>query len=79
LQANYRVAHLLAKESNPFSDGEFIRKCLQHIVQDIYPEKEIVSTASLPRARMTQRVDISSDFSGWSAFFFSRAKNSFPI
>jgi len=31
LLAKYHVAHLLAKESKPFSDGEFfLRKCWQH-------------------------------------------------
>lgn len=35
----YRVAHMLAKESKPLSDEEFVRNCLQHIVHDIYPEK----------------------------------------
>jgi hypothetical protein len=58
LQASYRVDHLLAKESKPFSNGRFIRKCLQHIVQEIYPEKETVfNTVSLSRATMMRGVD----------------------
>jgi hypothetical protein len=55
------VAHLLAKESKPFSVGEFVRKCLQHIVQEIW-KKELFNTVSLSYATMTQQVeDISSD------------------
>jgi hypothetical protein len=39
LQAGYCVVHLLAKENKPFSNGEFVRKCLLHTEQDIHPEK----------------------------------------
>jgi hypothetical protein len=55
LQASYHVAHLLAKESKPFSNRKSIRKCLQLIVQEICPEKETVSnTVSLSCATMMQ-------------------------
>jgi hypothetical protein len=30
----------LGEERKPFSDGEFTRKYLQHILQEICPEKE---------------------------------------
>jgi hypothetical protein len=42
LRTSYRVAHSLAKESKLSSDGEFVRKCLQRVVQEIFPEKETV-------------------------------------
>jgi hypothetical protein len=41
LWASYRITHLLAKESKPFSDGEFVRNVC-NIVQEIRPEKETV-------------------------------------
>jgi hypothetical protein len=39
LRASYHVAHLLAIERKPLSDGELVRKYLQHITQKICPEK----------------------------------------
>jgi hypothetical protein len=63
LQASYRVAHLLPKQSKLLSGGECVRKCLQHTVQEICLEKETVfNTVGLSGATMTRRVeDISSD------------------
>jgi hypothetical protein len=40
LRASYRVTHLLAKETKPSSVGEFVRKCLQHTVQEMCLENE---------------------------------------
>jgi hypothetical protein len=42
LRASNRVAQLLAKESKPFSDEEFVRRHLQLMLQDICQEKETV-------------------------------------
>jgi hypothetical protein len=54
LRASYRVAHLLAKESKPLSDGELVRKCLQHTMYEICPEKKTVFiTVSLSRTKET--------------------------
>jgi hypothetical protein len=36
------VAHLLPKESKPFSNEEFIRKCLQHRVQEIVWKNKLI-------------------------------------
>jgi hypothetical protein len=46
LRASYRVAQLLAKERKPFSDRECVRKCLQHMVEEICLEKETVFNAT---------------------------------
>lgn len=40
--ARYSVVHLLGKESKPFSDGKFARKCLRHIAQETFPKKKKV-------------------------------------
>jgi hypothetical protein len=50
---------------NLYSDGEFVRKRSQHIVQEICPEKDIVfNIVNLSRATMTSRgEDISSESS----------------
>jgi hypothetical protein len=63
LRGSYRIAHFLPEVSEHTSAGEFGRKCLQHVMQEICPEKETVfHTVSLSRATMTQRVEnISTD------------------
>jgi hypothetical protein len=40
LCAGNDVAHLLAKEIKPFSNGVLVRKCWQLIVQEIFLVKE---------------------------------------
>jgi hypothetical protein len=46
----------LDKGRKHFSVGEFKRKCLQHTVQEIYPEKFIIfNIICLAPATMTQR------------------------
>jgi hypothetical protein len=58
LQASYCVVHLFAKESEPLSYREFVRKCSQDIVQEIFSEKETVfSTISLSHATLMQQVE----------------------
>jgi hypothetical protein len=42
MQDSYRIAYLLANQSKHFSYEEFIIKYLQHVVQEICLEKEIV-------------------------------------
>jgi hypothetical protein len=63
LWASYHVAHLLAKESKPPFDGAFVRRCLQHILQEICPEKKktVFNTTSLSHTTMMRQVDISND------------------
>jgi hypothetical protein len=39
--------HLITKERKPSSDEEFIRKCLQHTVLEICPEKGVGSNTVL--------------------------------
>jgi hypothetical protein len=58
LRASYYIARLLAKKRKTFSDGEFVRKCLQHIVQETCLEKETVfNIVSLSCATMMQQVE----------------------
>ena len=41
-QANYKAAKLIAKNTKPFTDGDFIKYCLMAVVETICPEKKIV-------------------------------------
>jgi hypothetical protein len=54
LRACCHVARLLAQESKPFSDVEFLRIYLQHIAQEICPEKEtVLNTVNLYRGTVS--------------------------
>ncbi|XP_060880731.1 general transcription factor II-I repeat domain-containing protein 2B-like [Metopolophium dirhodum] len=59
VRASYRVAQLIAKESKSFSDGEFAKKCMLHIVVDeICPENKcLFEQVSLPRQTITRRIE----------------------
>ena len=40
VKASYVVANLIAKKSKPFSDGEFIKQCIEDVVGIICPDKK---------------------------------------
>jgi len=62
MRATHRVAQLLDEESKPFCNAEFVRKCLQHTVQEICPENQIsFHTENLSRATMRRVEDTKSD------------------
>ncbi|XP_011632079.1 SCAN domain-containing protein 3-like, partial [Pogonomyrmex barbatus] len=37
LYASYKIAHLIARESHPFSIGPFLKQCLEIAAETIYP------------------------------------------
>ena len=39
VQLNYKVANFIASENKPLSDGDFIKKCVLTMVEEIIPEK----------------------------------------
>lgn len=40
VRASYRVGHIIGKEVHPFSDGEFVKRCLMAVVEEVCPEKK---------------------------------------
>eukprot|EP00102_Acyrthosiphon_pisum_P014337 XP_008184341.1 PREDICTED: general transcription factor II-I repeat domain-containing protein 2-like [Acyrthosiphon pisum] len=58
VRASYRVAQLIAKESKPFSDGEFVKKCMSHVIDEICPENKcLFEQVSLSRQTITRRIE----------------------
>ena len=39
VKVSYMVAYLIAKKSKPFTDGEFLKKCIESMANIICPEK----------------------------------------
>ena len=40
VKASYVVAYLIAKKSKPFTDGEFIKQCIESMVDTVCPGKK---------------------------------------
>lgn len=58
VHASYQVAQLIAKESKSFSDGEFVKKCMLHAIDEICPENQcLFEQVSLSRQTITRRIE----------------------
>ncbi|KAL4143577.1 hypothetical protein QTP88_005895 [Uroleucon formosanum] len=58
VQASYKVANLIASETKPLSEGDFIKKCILTVVEEIIPEKlELFKEIGLSRNTITRRVE----------------------
>lgn len=57
-QTSYVISHKIAKNSKPFSDGEFIKECLVGSAAIICPEiKEPFENVPLSRRTVTRRIE----------------------
>lgn len=55
--ASFHVSYLLAKKLKPFSDGEFVKECMDALVQKICPEKTSqFANISLSRRTVVRRI-----------------------
>lgn len=63
VKASYSVAMLVAKKMKPFSDGEFVKACLEAVIKDVLPDKiKLFSSISLSRQSICRRIeDISAE------------------
>ena len=58
VRASFRIAQLLASNSKPSTDGEFVKKCMNVIVEEACPEKkDVFNTASLSASTITRRTE----------------------
>ena len=57
-RASCKVAQIIAKSSRPFTDGDFVRECLQSICTEICPENaSLFSKVPLSRMTIQRRVE----------------------
>ena len=55
--ASYRVAYSIAKHSKPFSDGEFFKKCMLDVADQVCPEhRQKFEEVSLSRRTAARRI-----------------------
>ena len=52
LKASYMVAYLIAKKSKPFTDGEFIKQCMESVADIICPAKRGIFLKSICLTRL---------------------------
>ncbi|XP_023227897.1 general transcription factor II-I repeat domain-containing protein 2A-like [Centruroides sculpturatus] len=58
VKASFVVANLIAKKSKPFSDGEFIKECMENVADIICPDKKSdISKISLSHQTIARRID----------------------
>lgn len=57
-RASYAVSKLVAENMKPFTDGEFVKKCLMTVVEIVCPEKKaLFSNISLSARTITRRIE----------------------
>lgn len=63
VRASYRVASVIAGHGRPFTDGEFIKKCMLEVAEEVSPGSlSAFKAVSLSASTVTRRVDeISND------------------
>ena len=55
VRASFRIAQLIASSGKTFTDGEFVKKCMSAVVEEVCPEKKYVSnTVSLSASIITR-------------------------
>lgn len=58
VKASYAISELIVKHSKPFSDGDYIKKCVETAAEIMCPEKKSVfSSISLSRNTVTSRIE----------------------
>jgi hypothetical protein len=57
-RASYEVSRLIAENMKPFTDGDFVKKCLIAVVDIVCPEKKtLFSNVSLSARTVTRRIE----------------------
>ena len=58
VRASFYVAQFIRESGRPFTDGEFVKKCLIKVVQETRPDKlPCVRDVSLSASTITRRVE----------------------
>ncbi|XP_033971718.1 general transcription factor II-I repeat domain-containing protein 2-like [Trematomus bernacchii] len=58
VRASFRVAQLIASSGKPFTDGEFVKKCLNAVAEEVCPEKkDVFNAVSLSASTITRRIE----------------------
>ena len=57
-RASFRVAHLIARRNKPFTEGEFVKECMNDVAEEVCPDKkEVLNSVSLSASTITRRIE----------------------
>uniref|UniRef100_A0A3B4V0U4 Uncharacterized protein n=1 Tax=Seriola dumerili TaxID=41447 RepID=A0A3B4V0U4_SERDU len=58
VRASYRVAQLIASSGKPYTDGEFVKKCMNAVAEEVCSEKkDVFNAVSLSASTITRRIE----------------------
>ncbi len=58
VRASFQVAKLIATSGRPFSDGEFVKKCMNAVAEEVCPDKkDVLNAVSLSASTITRRIE----------------------
>ena len=58
VRASFRVAQLIASGGKPFTEGEFVKKCFNVVLEEVCPKKkDVFNAVSLSASTVTRRVE----------------------
>lgn len=58
IRASFQVAKLIATCGRPFSDSEFVKKCMNAVAAEVYPDKkDVLNAVSLSTSTITRRIE----------------------
>ncbi|XP_057183089.1 general transcription factor II-I repeat domain-containing protein 2-like [Triplophysa rosa] len=58
VRASFQVAKLIATNGRPFSDGEFVKKCMNAVAEEVCPDKkDVLNAVSLSASTVTRRIE----------------------
>ena len=58
VRASFQIAQLIASSGKPFTDGEFVKKCMNAVVEEVCPEKkDLFNTVSLSASTIIRRIE----------------------
>ena len=58
VRASFKVAQLIASCGKSFSDGEFVKKCLNAVAEEVCPDrKDALNAVSLSASTITRRIE----------------------
>ncbi|XP_067145131.1 general transcription factor II-I repeat domain-containing protein 2A-like [Centruroides vittatus] len=60
-KAGYEICNLLAKTLHRYSDGKFIKQCIEKAVEIMFPDQKIFANISLFRRTVARRIDEMAD------------------
>ncbi|XP_072318746.1 general transcription factor II-I repeat domain-containing protein 2-like [Eucyclogobius newberryi] len=67
VRASFRVAQLKASSGKPFTDGEFVKKCMKAVAEEVCPEKkDVFNAVSLSASTITKLIEEMKEFEFFS-------------